>query len=172
MKKSGIIRRLDELGRIVIPKEIRKTLHIKEGTPLDINVENGENIILRKFSPIKELGFNAQTCAQTLFETISEPIYIVDLDKLVTSCGTKINSDMFINENLTKLLTNRTFQKIENYNKSLFVDENNLHKNIAIAPIIVEGDILGAIIVDFKTLSEVSLSNIKLTANIIAKLVY
>jgi len=172
MKKSGIIRRLDELGRIVIPKEIRKTLHIKEGTPLDINVENGENIILRKFSPIKELGYNAQTCAETLFELINEPVYIVDLDKLVAGCGTKTTNGTFLNESFTKFLTNRTIQKIENFNQTLFLNEITLHKNIAIAPIIVEGDILGAIIVDFKSFNEVTFSNLKLTANIIAKLVY
>lgn len=166
-----MIRRLDELGRIVIPKEMRKTLHIKEGTPIDINVEDGQYIILKKYSPIMELAPNAKVCADALFAIIERPVYIVDSDKLVACAGSKL-SECSIQDGITKLLENRSISKITDFNKTLFVDEMLPHKNILIAPIIVEGDILGNIIVDYIEYNEVLFSNTKLTADIISKLVY
>ncbi len=171
MKKSGIIRRLDELGRIVIPKEIRKTLHIKEGTPLDINVEDDQTIILRKFSPIMELGSIAQVSADVLYDEIGQPTFITDLDKLVACSGTK-KVEHNLKEGIMKKFSKRTISILDNYNDTLFVDENTPHSNIIIVPIIVEGDILGSIIVDYKECNDILISNLKLASNFISKLVY
>ena len=88
MKESGIVRRLDELGRIVIPKEIRKSLRIKEGTPLEISIANNA-IILKKYSPILELGENATYCAEILYDILGVPVFITDLEELVACAGTK-----------------------------------------------------------------------------------
>ena len=171
MKKSGIIRRLDELGRIVIPKEIRKTLHIKEGTPLDINVQDGEFIILRKYSPIKELGTQAQICAEVLFEQIQQPVIVTDLDKVVACCGIKCESCP-LSEKYLKLLNKRNICKIEEFNESVFTNENAIHKDILFSPIIVEGDILGSIVILYNNYTEQLLSNLKLATNFISKLTY
>ncbi len=171
MKKSGLIRRIDELGRIVIPKEIRKTLHIKEGTPLDIIVENGELIVLKKFSPIKEIENNAFVCAEILYDELQQPVIITDLDKTVVSVGLKINHDK-LNPKIIKLFNNRKLQIIENFNDIIVENETTSHKNIIISPIIIEGDILGSIIVDYKILDNTALSNIRLCTNLISKLAY
>ncbi len=171
MKKSGIIRRLDELGRIVIPKEIRKTLHIKEGTPLDINVQEGEYIVLRKYSPIKELGTQAQICAEVLFEEIQQPIIITDLDKVVASYGIKCNEQP-LTENFTKLLGKRQISKIDNYNNSIYEGEQTTHNSILISPIIVEGDILGSIVIIYKNYTDSLMLSLKLATNLLSKLTY
>ena len=69
MKATGIVRRIDDLGRVVIPKEIRKTLKIKEGTPLEIFTDREGQIILKKYSPIGELNNFAEEYAEALVQT-------------------------------------------------------------------------------------------------------
>ena len=69
MKATGIVRRIDDLGRVVIPKEIRRTLRIKEGTPLEIFTDREGEIILKKYSPIGELSTFAREYAEALAQT-------------------------------------------------------------------------------------------------------
>ena len=69
MKATGIVRRIDDLGRVVIPKEIRKTLRIKEGTPLEIFTDREGQIILKKYSPIGELTSFAEEYVDALVQT-------------------------------------------------------------------------------------------------------
>ena len=71
MKATGIVRRIDDLGRVVIPKEIRKTLRIKEGTPLEIFTDREGEIILKKYSPIGELNVFAKEYAEALAQSSS-----------------------------------------------------------------------------------------------------
>ena len=71
MKATGIVRRIDDLGRVVIPKEIRRTLRIREGDPLEIFVDRDGEVILKKYSPIGELGDFAQEYADSLYESLS-----------------------------------------------------------------------------------------------------
>ena len=70
MKATGIVRRIDDLGRVVIPKEIRRTLRIREGDPLEIFTEREGSVILRKYSPIGEIGAVAGLYAESLAHTI------------------------------------------------------------------------------------------------------
>jgi len=74
MKATGIVRRIDDLGRVVIPKEIRKTLRIKEGTPLEIFTDREGQIILKKYSPIGELNTFAAEYAEALVQTTGLPV--------------------------------------------------------------------------------------------------
>ena len=78
MKATGIIRRIDDLGRIVIPKEIRKTMHIRESDPLEIFTERDGDIILKKYSPIGELGNSAKLYAESIAAQIPHTICICD----------------------------------------------------------------------------------------------
>lgn len=87
MRATGIIRRIDDLGRIVIPKEIRKTMHIRESDPLEIFTEKGGNIILKKYSPIGEMGDNATQCAQAITSQISHTVCICDQDSVIAAAG-------------------------------------------------------------------------------------
>ena len=69
MKATGIVRRIDDLGRVVIPKEIRRTLRIREGDPLEIFTDREGEVILKKYSPIGELNEFANEYCESLYET-------------------------------------------------------------------------------------------------------
>ena len=85
MKATGIVRRIDDLGRVVIPKEIRRTLRIKEGTPLEIFTDREGEIILKKYSPIGELSTFAREYAEALAQTTGVLVCITDHDQVVAA---------------------------------------------------------------------------------------
>ena len=85
MKATGIVRRIDDLGRVVIPKEIRKTLRIKEGTPLEIFTDREGEIILKKYSPIGELNVFAKEYAEALAQSSGMVACITDHDQVVAA---------------------------------------------------------------------------------------
>ena len=87
MKATGIVRRIDDLGRVVIPKEIRKTLRIKEGTPLEIFTDREGQIILKKYSPIGELTSFAEEYVDALVQTTGLAACITDRDLIVAASG-------------------------------------------------------------------------------------
>ena len=87
MKATGIVRRIDELGRVVIPKEIRRTLRIRESDPLEIFTDKDGGIILKKYSPIGELSENAQELATSLSTAFCLPCAICDKDAYVAGAG-------------------------------------------------------------------------------------
>ena len=87
MKATGIVRRIDDLGRVVIPKEIRRTLRIREGDPLEIFVDREGEVILKKYSPIGELGDFAKEYADSLYEALGHIACIADRDTIVAVSG-------------------------------------------------------------------------------------
>ena len=87
MKATGIVRRIDDLGRVVIPKEIRRTLRIKEGTPLEIFTDKEGEIILKKYSPIGELNLFAKEYAEALAQATGMVACITDHDQVVAAAG-------------------------------------------------------------------------------------
>ena len=78
MKATGIVRRIDELGRIVVPKELRRTFRIKEGTPLEIFIGDNGELILKKFSPVVELIDLAKEICDSIYETMNCTVLIFD----------------------------------------------------------------------------------------------
>lgn len=90
MKATGIVRRIDDLGRIVVPKEIRRTLRIREGDPLEIFTDREGEIILKKYSPIGELSQFAGEYAESLAQTTGHLVLITDCDHVVTASGTGV----------------------------------------------------------------------------------
>ena len=87
MKATGIVRRIDDLGRVVIPKEIRRTLRIREGDPLEIFTDRDGEVIFKKYSPIGELTSFAAQYAETLHKTCDMMVIICDRDSVVASGG-------------------------------------------------------------------------------------
>jgi AbrB family transcriptional regulator (stage V sporulation protein T) len=87
MKATGVVRRIDDLGRVVIPKEIRKTLRIKEGDPLEIFTDREGQVILKKYSPIGELSEFAAGYAETLSKTTGHIACITDKDSVIAVSG-------------------------------------------------------------------------------------
>src|SRR5690625_2802274 len=88
MKATGIVRRIDDLGRIVIPKEIRRTLRIRERDALEIFTDRDGEVILKKYSPIADLEDFAQEYADSLFESTGHLCFITDRDTIIAVAGT------------------------------------------------------------------------------------
>ena len=102
MKATGIVRRIDDLGRVVVPKEIRRTLRIREGDPLEIYTDREGEIILKKYSPIGELGRFAEQCADTVFQSTGNVVIITDRDQLIAVAG--MPKKEILNRSVTKEL--------------------------------------------------------------------
>ena len=105
---TGIIRRIDELGRIVIPKELRKTLHIKDGDNLEI-VLDGDDIVLRKYSQIENAVDMACVYAESFYQVLKYNIVITDMDKVVAISGPikKKYLNMKISDTLENMIIRR-----------------------------------------------------------------
>ncbi len=151
MKATGIVRRIDDLGRVVIPKEIRRTLRIREGDPLEIFTDREGEIILKKYSPIGELGAFAKEYTESLAQTAGHITCIVDKDQIIAvSGGAKRDFlEKHISPALEKTINSRT-TLIASRNDSGFVpvfeeEAEGMYNHQLIMPIISEGDVLGAI---------------------------
>ena len=109
MKATGIVRRIDDLGRVVIPKEIRRTLRIREGDPLEIFTDREGEVILKKYSPIGELGTLAKMYAESLAQTLDCTGCITDTDQVVavSGSGKKDLQDQFIGKEMENVLKER-----------------------------------------------------------------
>lgn len=153
MKATGIVRRIDDLGRIVIPKEIRRTLRIREGDPLEIYTDTTGEIILKKYSPIGELGAFAKEYAESLAQNAGHIACIVDKDQIIAVSGgsKKELMEKHISGELEKVINARNMH-IAQRNDSNFVPilehepEKELYSYELITPIISEGDVLGAVV--------------------------
>ena len=109
MKATGIVRRIDDLGRVVVPKEIRKTLRIREGDPLEIFTDREGKIILKKYSPVGELGANAAILAESIARTLGCTVCITDLDQVVAAsgAGSRELKGQYISEELEHMIQER-----------------------------------------------------------------
>ncbi len=152
MKATGIVRRIDDLGRVVIPKEIRRTLRIREGDPLEIFTDREGEIILKKYSPIGELGAFAKEYAESLAQTAGHITCIVDKDQIiaVSGGGKKEFMEKHISVEMEKLINTRNTlvatRTDNNFVPILEEDDETLYNNELITPIMAEGDVLGAVV--------------------------
>lgn len=152
MKATGIVRRIDDLGRVVIPKEIRRTLRIREGDPLEIFTDREGEIILKKYSPIGELGTFAKEYAESLAQSVGHITCIVDKDQIIAVSGGAKKD--FLEKHISSALEKSINQRntiLSNRSESSFVpildeDDPSTYNNELITPIIAEGDVLGAIV--------------------------
>ena len=156
MKATGIVRRIDDLGRVVIPKEIRRTLRIREGDPLEIFTDRDGGIILKKYSPIEELSEFSKEYAEALHQTVGNIVMICDKDTIISISGggKKDYLDKKISNELDKIMNNRKTVKLDKASQSLITiyDGENIDDYVCevIAPIITEGDVVGAVIIATK----------------------
>lgn len=150
MKATGIVRRIDDLGRVVIPKEIRRTLRIRESDPLEIFTDRDGEIILKKYSPIGELGTMAKLYAESLSQTMGCTVCITDTDQIVAASGSgkKDLQDQPVSREFSKLLQER-MQLLEKSGQSGYVKvtpEMGAYQAQVISPVICEGDVIGAVV--------------------------
>ena len=150
MKATGIVRRIDDLGRIVIPKEIRRTLRIRESDPLEIFTDREGEIILKKYSPIGEMSTFAKQYAESLAQVSGQMTLIADRDQFIAAAGgckallgksiSKALEEAIENrENILAGKSERSFIQVAEEGEPEYVIE-------AISPIICEGDVIGAVV--------------------------
>lgn len=149
MKATGIVRRIDDLGRIVIPKEIRRTLRIKEGDPLEIYTDREGEVIFKKYSPIGELQNFATEYADTLQKTSSMPIFICDRDEVIAVSGAskKEYLDRKISKGLEQIAEGRSLYMRSSGSETVAItsDGGSHYVNCAM-PILSEGDVIGCVV--------------------------
>lgn len=149
MKATGIVRRIDDLGRVVIPKEIRRTMRIREGDPLEIYTDREGEVIFKKYSPIGEMNSFAQQYAETLFKTCSIPCVITDRDTVIACAGVskKEYSEKRLSADLEKISENRQgYRWREGERKLAIIDDNGSHFISCAYPIIADGDLIGTVV--------------------------
>lgn len=153
MKATGVVRRIDDLGRVVIPKEIRKVHRIKEGDPLEIFTDKEGEIILKKYSPIGELTEFASTYADTISKTTGHIACITDKDTVIAVAGGSKKD--FLEKNLSKELeevmeNKEIFKSKENNEIAIPITQNEgrerIYNSQVIYPIITDGDVVGSVI--------------------------
>ncbi|MFD0621212.1 stage V sporulation protein T [Paenibacillus sp. GCM10027629] len=149
MKATGIVRRIDDLGRVVIPKEIRRTLRIREGDPLEIFVDRDGEVILKKYSPIGELGDFAKEYAESLFESTNHTTLITDRDNIIAVAGgsKKEYLDKSIGSLVEECMENRK-TSIETNSGTYEIGRDNQEtiSSYVVAPIVAGGDPIGTVV--------------------------
>lgn len=152
MKATGIVRRIDELGRVVIPKEIRRTLRIREGDPLEIFTDREGGVILKKYSPIGELSDFTKEYTESLQMSIGHIILISDRDNIINVSGAtkKEYIDKKISSELDKVMEERkTVMSGDGLSRviPIFEDDDYEYSSQVISPIISSGDAIGSVTV-------------------------
>lgn len=149
MRATGVVRRIDDLGRIVIPKEIRKTLRIKEGTPLEIFTEKNGDVILKKYSPIGELTNFSDQYVGCLFGVTGLISIVTDKDSVIAVAGTTKKNllEMPISEELEKIIDKREAVIAPPAKPVAIVKEGTINlSGKIIVPIISDSEVIGSVI--------------------------
>ncbi|MNT16267.1 Stage V sporulation protein T [compost metagenome] len=153
LKATGVVRRIDDLGRVVIPKEIRKTLRIKEGDPLEIFTDREGQVILKKYSPIGELSEFAAGYAETLSKTTGHIACITDKDTVIAVSGgsKKEFLEQDISQELEQLIEDKEiYTSKDNSDMSMPITKNDNKErkyfSQIVYPIMSNGDTIGTVI--------------------------
>lgn len=146
MKATGIVRRIDDLGRVVIPKEIRRTMRIREGDPLEIFTDREGEVIFKKYSPIGELAQFAAQYAETLYKTCGLACVICDRDAVIACAGIpkKEYTDRKLTAEVEAIMENRQLYTCDGKEPLPIVD-GAAGVVSCLMPISSEGDITGCV---------------------------
>jgi len=150
MKATGIVRRIDDLGRVVIPKEIRRTLRLREGTPLEIFTDREGEIILKKYSPMVELTAFATQFAESMAQSTGLMVCITDRDQIIAVSGgpKKDLLQKTISKQLENAINERETVSASRDDKQFIPIASEEIEGVAseiVMPIICEGDAIGAV---------------------------
>ena len=148
MKTTGIIRRIDDLGRIVIPKELRKTLRIKNGDSLEIFVE-GDDIILKKYSPMESIEDAAVKYVDSFSKVIKHSVIVTDKDRVIAASGSL--KKRYLGKQISEF-TERGIERrdsfVERQKKTFsFVEDVEDFGYYSFSSIISDGDTIGSVII-------------------------
>jgi AbrB family transcriptional regulator (stage V sporulation protein T) len=152
LKATGIVRRIDDLGRVVIPKEIRRTLRIKEGDPLEIFTDREGQVILKKYSPIGELNEFANEYCEALYDSSGHIALISDRDTIIAISGgsRKEYQEKRVSPDLEKVIENRNTYATDSNTKPIKIyyedEDESQYAAQVITPIVMQGDPIGSVI--------------------------
>ncbi len=151
MKATGIVRRIDDLGRIVVPKEIRRVMRIREGDPLEIFTGKDGEIVLKKYSPMGELSLFAQQYVDAISQSLNLPVAVADRDSIIAVAGMpkKELVGKSIHKELEDVINDRqaiVAKKGDTKYINITVDDTEYEGEV-VQTIISEGDAIGAVIV-------------------------
>ena len=167
MKSTGVFRRIDNMGRIVIPKEIRKNLKIKDGESLEIFIDD-DAVVLKKYSYMCDLHDIAQNCSDSFYDVINKEILITDLNKIIAVSGSL--KKKYLGKEISKYLgniINRSRITVEDTKPGIeLIDKVHEESKYVICSVVVSGDAVGAVIILFD--DQIS-DTIEKTASFIAK---
>lgn len=159
MKATGIVRRIDDLGRVVVPKEIRRVLRIREGDPLEIYTGNTGEVILKKYSPINELSQFADEYAESVSRVLGATIIVSDTDQVIAASGSgkKEFADKKVDSELDRIIQS----------KNRYLNDAKI-----VVPIISQGDPIGSITIlpkEHNVLGDTELKIAEIGASFLAK---
>ena len=175
MKTTGVVRRIDDLGRIVIPKDIRKSLRIRDGESLEFFVDK-ETISLKKFSTSADLSEIAQSLLDSIYTTINKSIFVTDRDKFVAGSG-KLKKD-FCGFNISTRLEEYLFQtenlvKSSSLSKELVDNKNmDMECKYILSPILSDGETIGLVLMiveESKSFTDEDEHIVQIIANFLSK---
>ena len=160
MKATGIVRRIDDLVRVVIPKEIRRTMRIREGDPLEIYTEKDGEVIFKKYSPIGELGDFAANYVETLAKASGHGACITDRDNVIAVSGLpkKELIEKPVSSELENVMNEKIIVSYKDGKPVSVADGVEKYNAGVVVPIVSEGDTIGSVLFILKegeTASEV-----------------
>lgn len=171
MKSTGVVRRIDDLGRIVIPKEIRRSLRIREGDSLEIYSEGSEGITLRKYSQVENIESFINQYVDAVYSTAKKEIIVTDTEKIIAAAGSFRKDiigkrlDIRLDEKMHRLTT-----QIFNKDDHLEITENLIVKaNAILRPISIYGDVVGSVILICDTITDTEKTLAETSASFISK---
>lgn len=148
MKATGIVRRIDDLGRVVIPKEIRRTMRIRDGDPLEIYTEKDGEVIFKKYSPMGELSDFASQMCETLGKSTGMPVVITDRDSVIAVSGAP-KRELFskqVSAELEQIMEGRQVYHRKAGERGIAITDSTDKYNVTVvSPILSEGDVMGSV---------------------------
>ncbi len=152
MRATGIVRRIDELGRVVIPKEIRRTLRIREGDPLEIYTENNGEVVLKKYSPIGEISQIARDYSDSLYRSLGHWACICDRDAVVSVSG-GMKKDYLqkpLSQEVESAMQARQTLRLSSQDGSRMLpltrdDDPSAYTAQSLIPVVADGEVIGAL---------------------------
>lgn len=179
MKATGIVRRIDDLGRVVIPKEIRRTMRIREGDPLEIYTDREGGVILKKYSPISELNQFAGEFIESAHTVLGDAAVVTDTDQVVAVSGGSKREflEKRISPELERIIQSKTskLMREEDEVQPITIEdgENKDYKSQIVVPIVSQGDPIGSVIFftreTGRILGDMEMKTAEIAANFLAK---
>ena len=171
MKSTGVVRRIDDLGRIVIPKEIRRSLRIREGDSLEIYSEGSEGITLRKYSQVENIESFINQYVDAVYSTAKKEIIVTDTEKIIAAAGS------FRKDIIGKRIDIRLDEKMHRLNTQVFTKDDHLEitenlivkANALLRPISIYGDVVGSVILICESITETEKMLAETSASFISK---